>query len=818
MKYSFYIIALLFSFQVIAQESQKTYETKFTEIAPTIDGVLDDAAWKNAAIATNFVMLRPGSGTPEPKNLKSEVKIVYDNEAIYFAAFLHDDKPHEIPMEFQTRDNFGNADFFGVAINPQNDGINQTEFFVMSTGNQNDAKVTAGNEDFSWNAVWYSEVSLVDDGWIVEMKIPYSALRFSNESIQTWSMNFHRRHQKTRDHYSWNFIAKDKGSIAQYDGLLTGIKNIHPPVRLSFSPYASAIVDEFKGDYEFGWSAGMDLKYGITESFTLDATLIPDFGQTAYDEQILNISPFETKFSEKRQFFTEGLDLFSKADLFYTRRVGSSPSLKSWEIVLSENETIKEYPNKVDMINALKLSGRTKNGLGIGVFNAITKKTKATILKNIADETREIVVEPIANYNVLVLDQQFNKNSSVTLVNTNVLRQGYFRDANVTAALFDLKTKNSKYGMSGGIAMSTIFEDKTTSGYEGKYEIGKVSGNHQFDVGWEFRNKNYDKNDLGFQRKNNYMEFQSSYSYRIFEPKGNFNNFGIYFWNEINYLMSLDTSLLYYKEKPNLYTGSYAGISAWATTKKQLSFGGNLNLDIGKQFDYNYNYQITGKFYKTNPNIGLNGWISTDYSKVLAINSSFYLGTKVNDPQNYTAFSLSPRYRISNNMLMDFRSNFNYANNQKDFVKQINEIDVFGKIDEIDVFGKRDRLTITNTFSTKYNFNTKSSLGMSFRHYWSEVTYSDSFYKLENDGSLSNFNHSENEDINTNIWNFDLSYSLEFAPGSQLSFLYRNSIFTNGDNTDLSYFKNAQNLFDTPLSNQLSFKLIYYLDYNSIKI
>lgn len=811
MRYLFYILVFLFSFQIKAQKTQKVYETKFTKNAPIVDGVLDDEAWQNAAIATNFVMLRPGSGTPEPQNLKSEVKIVYDHEAIYFAAFLHDDKPQEIPMEFQTRDNFGNADFFGVTINPQNDGINQTEFFVMSTGNQNDAKVSSGNEDFSWNAVWYSEVSLVDKGWIVEMKIPYSALRFSNENVQTWSINFHRRHQKTREQYSWNFIPKDKGNIAQFDGLLTGIKNIKPPIRLSFSPYASASVDEFKGEYKLGWSAGMDLKYGITESFTLDATLIPDFGQTAYDEQVLNLSPFETKFSEKRQFFTEGLDLFSKVNLFYTRRVGSSPTLKSWEITKENDEVINDYPNKVAMINAIKVSGRTNKGLGIGVFNAITKKTKVSIDKlvdNTIQSTREVVVEPLANYNVLVLDKQFNKNSSLSLINTNVLRQGSFKDANVTAALFDLKTKNSKYGVSGGIAMSTIFKETTTTGFEGQFEIGKVNGKHQFDVEWEFRNKKYDKNDLGFQRKNNYINYKTSYSYRIFEPQGIFNNYGLYFWSQTAYLMSLDTNTPFYKEKPNLYTGSYTGISTWATTKKQISFGGNINLGIGKQYNYNYKYYVTGKFYKTNPNIGLNGWISSDYSKKLAINSSFYLGKKINDSQSYTSFSLGPRYRVSNNMLLDFRTNIDYAKNQKDFVSQV---------DDIDVFGKRNRLTVTNTLSTKYNFNTKSSLGLSFRHYWSKVDYF-SFYKLENNGSLHAYAHTENENINTNIWNFDLSYSLEFAPGSQLSILYRNSIFTRGNNTDLSYFKNAQDLFDTPLSNQLSFKFIYFLDYNSLKI
>ena len=370
MKQLYILLYILIPLQFFAQETQKTYETKFVENAPVIDGVLDDEAWQNVNVATDFVMFRPERGTPEPKNLKTTVKIVYDNEAIYFSAFLQDDKPNEIPMEFQTRDHFGNADFFGIVLNPQNDGVNQTEFFVMSTGNQNDAKVLPnGNEDWNWDAVWYSEVTVVENGWIVEVKIPYSALRFSNEPIQTWSMNFHRRHQKTNEQYSWNFIPLDKGNIGLFDGLLTGIKNIDPPVRLSFSPYVSASTTALEADYNFGWSAGMDLKLGISESFTLDATLIPDFKQVAFDNLVLNLGPYEQKYDEKRQFFTEGLDLFSKGDFFYTRRVGNTPVGRG-NVSLLENEVLISNPSTVNMLNAIKVSGRTKNGLGLGVFKA----------------------------------------------------------------------------------------------------------------------------------------------------------------------------------------------------------------------------------------------------------------------------------------------------------------------------------------------------------------------------------------------------------------------------------------------------------------
>jgi len=345
---------------VFSQESIKRKELKISRVekAPKIDGVLDDLAWKNTNIAKDFVMFIPTSGLEEPDNIKTEVHIVYDNEAIYFGAFLYDDKPEEIPMEFQTRDNFGNADFFLVAINPANDGINQTEFAVMSTGNQNDARATINGEDWSWNAVWQSSVKLVDNGWIVEMKIPYSALRFSNEKIQTWGINFHRQHRKNRHQYSWNFISRDKGSIAQYDGVITGIENIKSPLRLSINPFIFGATTSFAGETEFNWSAGMDVKYGLSENFTLDATLVPDFGQVAFDDLILNLGPFEQQFSDQRAFFTEGTDLFNKGNFFYSRRVGSTP-IGRYNLGLSTNETVVENPDKVNMLNAIKISGRT---------------------------------------------------------------------------------------------------------------------------------------------------------------------------------------------------------------------------------------------------------------------------------------------------------------------------------------------------------------------------------------------------------------------------------------------------------------------------
>ena len=448
------IIAVMFALHLPAQNKEKRKKIKTTRItkAPKIDGILNDKAWQNTEKCTDFVVLRPDNGKLVSENYQTTVNVIYDDDAIYIAAQMNDPNPEGIPQEFATRDNFSIADFFLVTINPNDDGQNPFEFLVQATGNQADAKVSNGNEDYNWSAVWQSAAKINHKGWAVEMKIPYRALRFANRPIQSWGFNFHRRLEKLNAQHTWTHIDNTVGKWTQYDGLIQDFKDIKPTTRLNLYPYASATTTTFENNTDSDWSVGMDIKYGLTENFTLDATLIPDFSQVGFDDVELNLGPFEQQFTEQRQFFTEGTELFNKANLFYSRRIGSSPIDQfNVESTLSADEEITDYPGKVTMLNAIKVSGRTKNGLGIGFFNAITEKTTATIKNNATGDTRKEVIDPFTNYNILVLDQQFNQNSTVTLINTNVTRDGKFRDANVTALDWHIETKDSKYNADGSV-------------------------------------------------------------------------------------------------------------------------------------------------------------------------------------------------------------------------------------------------------------------------------------------------------------------------------------------------------------------------------
>ena len=192
-----------------------------------------------------------------------------------------------------------NYDEFGVWINPFNDGQIEYNFSVTAAGVQKDAKFFPSGSDNTWDAVWKSAVKIDDNGWIAEFAIPFSALRFLNDG-KPWAINMGRNIRRYRELYTWNPIDVEYiESIALQAGLIDGIKNVNPPLRLSFMPYASIYTSIYDGKTTFPYNYGMDLKYGINESFTLDMTLIPDFGQVASDAEILKLSPFEIRYEEE---------------------------------------------------------------------------------------------------------------------------------------------------------------------------------------------------------------------------------------------------------------------------------------------------------------------------------------------------------------------------------------------------------------------------------------------------------------------------------------------------------------------------------------
>jgi hypothetical protein len=584
-----------------------------------------------------------------------------------------------------------------------------------------------------------------------------------------------------------------KGSLMLYDGILNGIEKINTPTRLSFMPYISTYVNHFEGKTTANINGGMDLKYGINDAFTLDLTLIPDFGQTSFDNSILNLSPFEQQFSEQRSFFTEGTELFSKGGLFYSRRVGGEPSIYP---EVEENEIITEYPSKVKLFNAFKISGRTKKGLGIGFFNGITEKMEATIQNEATGEVRKEVVEPWTNYNVMVFDQRFNGNSSVTFVNTNTTRMGDFRDANATALLWNINNKANTYTFYGNLKGSYVKDGATKFGTRGNIGLGKFSGINRFEVSGTYVDKNWDINDLGFSTSTNYATYYAWYGYRILTPTKKFNNIYLNFSTNYNHRL-----------EPFLFTQLRFNHNNQFTTKNFQSFGGGIEFTPNGEKDI-YEPRTSGRYLNV-PGY-LDTWIyfESDSRKKLQYNIGFDYYAYDEKGRNKVIPSSYLRYRASDQLNLIWRFNPVFSNN---------EIGYAGKNSTAIFMGRRQRNTYENSLTGQYTFNNTMALSVAFRHYFSDVTYQQ-FYALNTDGSL-NPNTNFTRDLNTtyNSWNVDLRYSWWFAPGSQLTLLYRNAVANYLDTSRIGIKNNFNILFEEPMVHNVSLKLAYYIDYNQAR-
>ncbi|MBT3418250.1 MAG: carbohydrate binding family 9 domain-containing protein [Flavobacteriales bacterium] len=739
-------------------QDKKVYNIQKIDKSPIIDGVLNDEAWNNLNIANNFSQIQPNNGNPERQHQRTEVKICYDSKNIYFGVMMYDNDPDSILKELSTRDEkMKNADYFGIWINPFNDGQVEYEFGVTAAGVQADSKISSTRYDNSWDAVWKSAVKINNKGWVVEIAIPFSQLRFPDDNKQ-WSINMVRSIKRYREDYSWNPIDVEYTNYALQAGLLDGIKDINPPIRLSFMPYASVYADMYDGEAAFPYNYGIDLKYGINESFTLDMTLIPDFGQVASDAMVLNLSPFEVKYEEKRQFFNEGTELFNKGgDMFYSRRLQD------------------------DLLNASKITGRTKNGLGVAVLNAVTNKTNE---------------DPLTNYNVMIFDQAFGNSSSVSLMNTHMVQNGSGKDANVTGIFTRINNKENTRTYVGKLKMSQEFDgSELTKGFAGMLAIGKTNGKYQYDLYSIFEDDKYNPNDLGFLYSNNEITNGVVLSYHQFNENKIFVNFAS--------SIEIEHQTLFTDQK---FVDFHYQLETYATLKNYTTIFMRADLFPYEKNDF---YEArTGDLthpLKRSKSINGGGWISTDYRKKLAIDIG---GGAALNPlyQGYGYhWRISPRFRVNDNISLKYVLSIRNKYNDVGFAT--NDI-----LTSLPIFAKRNTYMITNVLSTNYIVNNKMDLSVKLRYHLDQVKNLE-FKILGDDGYLYDSEYVGDHNINYTTWTSDIAFNWWFAPGSQMSLVWKNAI-NNEDNILINHWTdNVEESFNLAQQNSLSLKVIYYLDY-----
>lgn len=808
MKFSFvlFVFFIVLSTTSFTQEIRK-FNAQRTEHSPKIDGELSDRAWKELKPATGFTEFKPVPGRAEPQNHRTEVKIVYDNTAIYIAARMYDE-PDSIFRELMPRDNLANSDFIGIVFDTYLDRINAFGFYVSATGTQFDAKYSnSGNEDNNWNAVWDSQVKIDSLGWSAELKIPYSALRFSPNEIQEWGLNMTRRRHRSNQQTSWNAIDPKVSGFINQEGVLQGIKGIKSPVRLSFSPYLSSTYNHYPFDQPDlknstgSFNGGMDIKYGIDESFTLDMTLVPDFGQIRSDNQVLNLSPFEVRFNENRQFFTEGTELFNKGNLFYSRRIGSNPAyIANINALLKPGETVKEHPAQSKLLNATKISGRAQSGLGLGFFNAVTKRGFSRV-QNTLGEERLIETQPLTNYNILVLDQSLKNNSSVTFLNTNVLRQGMAYDANVSSFLTNLNDRNNRYYVSGAGKVSYVGAETigglSNTGFNYELGAGKKSGNFTWGYGFDLSDHKFDPTDLGYFNNNNFISNSFDIGYNSYTPGKLFNRYN-------TYLSIFQT----HRFKPRAYQSSRASAGGFF----EFTNFWTLNLDFYRQFmgkDF-YEPRVAGKEFNTPASTYANFRLRSN--PIRKYNAGVFFSARLREQFHGVGYvaGFYHNYRVKNRLSLgvDFSTQPQYDYSAWLGISKAKEI----------IFSRFNRNTIESMFDATYTFNSNMAIMVRGRHYWSNRNNL-AFYFLRDDGELQEHDGAEFKGTHTNynVFNIDLVYSWRFTPGSELSLAYKNQSENMEADNRFGYLRNFDHIMSIPQNNNLSLKILYYVDYLQLK-
>jgi hypothetical protein len=802
---------LMLNIALAAQDTlrRKSAMAVRTNTAPRIDGKLEEDVWKIAPVIGGFIQNSPTENAPVSQ--PTEVWIAYDNTALYIGAFMHDPSPDSIMQQLGVRDGYLAADQFRIVFDTYNTQQDAFDFSVYASGVQSDSRFS----DFNYNAVWNSEVAILPTGWSVEIAIPWSALRFPTDTNQIWGLQITRNFQRKQEFDQWALTPKDKPNPMQYWGTLAGLNNIISPLRLSMTPYATGIwqKDEAFGDGVPAVSGtfGADLKYGINESFTLDMTLLPDFSQVQSDNVVKNLGAFEVMFNEQRPFFTEGTDLFSLGDLLYSRRIGKRPTRYfSAQYQLDSNERLVSNPSRARLINASKISGRTNEGLGIGILNAYLDNTYAVIEDTITGKRRNFLTEPRSNYNIVVAQKQLKNSSSAYLINTNVIRNQGYNSANVTGAGFRLNNKKNTWRVSGDGALSNILSPidsldgqfNSTMGYKYSVRLAKTSGKWQYSFDRRVFSKNYNANDLGITFQTNFASQSANLSYYIFNPvrRTLFANYSI----GTNYQYNIETGE---RNALSMYLNMYIQFKNFSS----MFFGADWSpLD---QRDY-YEPRVDGHYFNVYSNVGCYGGWNSNSNNPFSYGFNIYTGTTLRGTETiplnpWIGGGLNFNWRAGDRFKISF---YPYSHNDFGDRGWVN-IDAYDNI----VFGRRIIRNLENSLEMSYVFKRDMSISLISRHYWSSAHYT-SFYSLDEFGELVDYpTYTGYHDFSFNFFSVDVVYQWIFAPGSTLSIAWKQNIQAEDAIIDYHYGHNLNSTFRSPQFNQVSVRVLYFLDYIYVK-
>lgn len=735
-----------------------SYTTRrIADKAPVIDGLLADAPWTEVEWGNNFTQRQPYDG--KPPTFQTAFKILYDDDNIYFGIRAFDKDPGLIVKRLARRDE-SEGDMVEVTIDSYDDNLTGFQFTVNAAGVKSDAIITNDNsQDPTWNPIWYVKTVIDSLGWTAEIKIPLNQLRFSKKNEQTWGLQVWRNIYRMEEQSTWKYIPREASGWVSLFGDLNGIHNLVPKKEIEIIPYLVTKADRYKKEdgnpyakgSENSMSAGIDGKIGITNDFTVNYTINPDFGQVEADPSEVNLSAFETFFAEKRPFFIEGKNIFdfkptmgdgpnSSDNLFYSRRIGRSPH---YSPDLNDNEYAKE-PDHTDIIGAFKLSGKTRKGWSVGLLESFTQKEIAKI--DLEGIRRKETAEPYTNYSAFSLQKDIDKGNSVIggmftatnrFINDTVLnllptsaytggvnytrnfqhKNYYFRVNGVFSmvkgskeAVTDLQESPVRYFQRPDTKGPKVDSSLTSlSGHGGTLEFSKIGKGHIRYIAWlTWRSPGLELNDMGYMRQADVIQQVCWVGYQIWEPFSIFRslNFNSNQWSGFNFAGE------------NLYKGGNININA--NFKNFWSLGTGTNRD-GTNLTVS---DLWGGPALITPG-GWNYWasVSTDYRKKIqfSVNPSFYWGDL--NSQAFSNFYLGITYKPANSISISVEPGYSKGETT---LQHVTNEDV----------GTQTRYVMASlkqeSFGASVRLNLSLSPDMSFQYYGQPFIFSGKYTSFKN--------------------------------------------------------------------------------------
>ena len=834
---------------------KKVYTTRWVNPnEPIIDGRLDDPAWNAVAWADDFIQREPYEGK-EPSQ-KTAFKILYDNRNMYVAIQAYDNEPEKIDCRLSRKDN-AEGDLVAVQLDSYQDHRTAFTFIVNAGGVKIDGIFTndGENEDYTYDPIWYVKTALNGEGWAAEMRTPLSQLRFGKQENYIWGLQVARYLYRKEELSCWQHIPKDSPGWVHLFGELHGISGITPSRRMELMPYTVGLTETQKKEENnpfvpgrsWGSNVGLDGKIGVTSDLTLDLTINPDFGQVEADPSVVNLTAFETFYEEKRPFFIEGNNILdyrimlgdgdlARDNLFYSRRIGKSAS---YEPETDDDEYVK-MPENSSILGAMKLTGKTKNGVSIGLMDAVTAREQAVI--DFYGQRREESVEPMTNYFLGRVQKDFNQGATtIGGIVTNTYRDIrdenlQFLNRNAFTGGFDfqhqwkkrtyyitLKTVFSRIGGTGEAILEqqqssrryfqrpdakyvTLDSSRTSlSGYGGSLFFGKSGSGHvNFVLGSTWRSPGLELNDMGYLRKADVILQFIWAGYRYWKP------FSIFRTVNVNF---------------NQWRGWYFG-------GENSSNGGNVSM--GAQFK---NYWSFGM------GVGLNGeglstsllrggpamlyapqwnywfYISSDSKKSFQFSFSVSNNRSTDNYSRYQNWGFGMTWRPNNAVSFSLSPFFTINKDDLQYVDTIENGEnkyIFGRIDQKTLgFVVRMNYSITPMLTIQYYGQPFVSAGK-YTHF-KRITqprakkYADRFYTfageeirydsdeeeytIDDDADGTVDYTIENPNFNFREFRSNLVIRWEYSPGSTLYFVWSQGRTDDTSKNDFSFKNDVRNLF-----------------------